>query len=349
VTPEHPPGIGFSKAPPRGGFVLDLSGYGFAGKEAFSDLIREFDGYHVEPSDFEFNLLRVPGGLLDLEASVVGGWSFIRSDGAARRFKRVIQRMGVRNRWTRPASWFQAVGMSWDAHYHGRFISLADQFLDEIVVSSWQTEWPFAWTDLGPGELFLRKLAVRMGISRGGKFQVRLVRPEAFHEAARAFLTELLAIRMGPEDRVAVLHNAFEPYNPSRCLSFFVAARSIAIRRDPRDVFTEHARTWFAPMRISIDDFIPRFRAYQELSGLGEDGDSGCLRLRFEDLVFNYDETVAAVLNHLGEPASTHARPRQFLRPEESSRNVGIWKDHKNQAEIRRIERELGQYCWTQG
>lgn len=335
----------FSEATPAAPFVLDLSGYGFSGKHACSDLIREFDGYQVEDAAFEFNLLRVPGGLLDLEAAITEGWSFIRSDGAVRRFQRVVSRMAARNRWSRPGSWFQAIGWSWDDHYHGRFSELARRFVDRIVERSWEMEWPFAWVDEGPVEVFLRKLAVRLRVRSAGEFRVHLARPEDFHAAAQDFLMDLLRVRMETGSRVAVLHNAFEPYHPERCFPFFPAAKSIVVWRDPRDVFTEHARTWFAPMRIPCAEFIPRFRAYQELSGAAGEV-PGVLRIRFEDLTMRYDETVERILTHLGEPTGVHVRRREKFDPEVSRRNVGIWREHERPEDIRWIEAELGDYCW---
>lgn len=326
-------------------FVLDLSGYGFSGKHACSDLLREFDGYHVEDPAFEFNLLRAPGGMVDLEAAVTGAWSFIRSDGAVRRFRRVVTRMAAQNRWNHPLSWFQAIGWSWDEHYKGRFSGLANKFIGRIVEESWDTEWPFAWVDEGAIEVFLRKLAAGFGLRNAGKFRVHLVRPEGFQLAAQDFLMELLRIRMESRSRVAVLHNAFEPYNPERCFHFFPVAKSIVVSRDPRDVFTEHARTWYAPMRIPCVEFISRFRAYQQLSGHPEKA-PGVLRIRFEELVLQYDETLTRILAHLGEPASIHVRKGEIFKPEVSCVNVGIWKEHPSQADIRRIEDELSMYCW---
>src|SRR5215217_1070617 len=94
--------------------VVDLNGYALTGKSAVSDLLREFEGYWVhrrrvkgiqkssidrsrlntEYSEqwktalspatgfgdpFEFDLIRMPGGIRDLETALVDDWSPIRS------------------------------------------------------------------------------------------------------------------------------------------------------------------------------------------------------------------------------------------------------------------------------
>src|SRR4051812_30054845 len=101
--------------------VLDLSGYGFSGKHAMIDFVRELAGYHVEHFQFEFALLRIQGGILDLKTALVDDWSPIRSDAAIRRFRRLVRRLGPRNRLADPSSWFKATGFNYDAHYGGRF------------------------------------------------------------------------------------------------------------------------------------------------------------------------------------------------------------------------------------
>ena len=45
---------------------VDVSGVGNSGKSAASDILREFDRFWVPPFDFEFDLIRGPGGLLEL-------------------------------------------------------------------------------------------------------------------------------------------------------------------------------------------------------------------------------------------------------------------------------------------
>ena len=74
-------------ATPRPLRYLDLSGYAFTGKHAVIDLVREFAGYTVAHFQFEFNLLRIQGGIRDLETALSDDWSPIRSDAAVRRFR----------------------------------------------------------------------------------------------------------------------------------------------------------------------------------------------------------------------------------------------------------------------
>ena len=69
--------------------VIDVSGIGHSGKTAVTDILREVRGFHVHDNSFEFDLLRLPDGILDLEKALCDNWSPIRSDFAIKRFKQL--------------------------------------------------------------------------------------------------------------------------------------------------------------------------------------------------------------------------------------------------------------------
>jgi hypothetical protein len=48
---------------------------------------------------------------------------------------------------------------------------------------------------------------------------------------------------------------------------------------------------------------------------------------RFENLVLNYDESVARVESFLGLSTSQHRRKRRYFDPEWSASNIGIYKN----------------------
>lgn len=77
---------------------LDLSGYMFFGKAAAIDLIREFKGYYVPHYRFEFPLIRIQDGIMDLEKALIDDWSPIRSDIAVKRFRKLITKMSGHKR-----------------------------------------------------------------------------------------------------------------------------------------------------------------------------------------------------------------------------------------------------------
>ena len=65
---------------------VDITGLGNSGKAIVSDYLMEFNNIYVPRKDFEFNLLRAPGGLMDMYYGLVENWTPIRSDDSIRRF-----------------------------------------------------------------------------------------------------------------------------------------------------------------------------------------------------------------------------------------------------------------------
>jgi hypothetical protein len=331
---DTPPGV-------RSTRVLDLSGYAFTGKHAVIDLMREMRGYHVEHFAFEFLLLRIQGGIQDLEHALCGNWSPIRSDAAIHRFRRVIRRTGVVNDWTKPRSYFEATGWNYDAHYNRRYLELSARYIDRLVSASWHADWPFPLVDLSGPELFVRKALAKLRVPGAWRFEVCLSRPDDFLDATREYLDAVLTSHVGPDTTTAVLHNAFEPFDPARCLRYFTDARAIVIDRDPRDNYVQGL--WYSPTAVDVDTFITRYRLYRQATRY--DAHPRVLRMRFEDLIFSYEATVARILEFLGEDPSVHVRKKQHFDPAISKKNTGIWRAYGQQAEIVRIAAALPEFC----
>lgn len=323
---------------------VDLSGYAFTGKQAVIDLMREFGGYHVPHFAFEFNLLRIQGGLLDLESALSTDWSPIRADAAVRRFRRLVTRLGSKNRLTDPRSWFTAVGWNWDLYFNNRFFELSNRYIDRLVQVTWKADWPYPMAEISNLELFWRKLKGRMGIKGAYDFEVCLACTGEFVELTKRYLNELLSSNVGPDIRTIVMHNAFEPFQPQRCLKFFDRVKCIVVDRDPRDNYVQQLT--YPPIALPAPEFIKRYRLQREMSKKFLVDHPDILRIRFEDLVLNYDEMLPRILRHLGEDASVHLRKKMYFDPSVSVKNVGLWKGHPRQEEIEKIREELKEYCY---
>jgi hypothetical protein len=69
------------------------------------------------------------------------------------------------------------------------------------------------------------------------------------------------------------------------------------------------------------------------------------LRLQYENLVQHYEETLPQIMAFLGENPATHVRGRQYFKPEQSAKNIGLWRTYPDQAAIAFIRSELAEYC----
>ena len=66
--------------------LIDISGFGHSGKTTVTNLFSEVDATHVHDPNFEFGLLRLPDGLIDLKRNVLDNWTPIKSDIQIKRF-----------------------------------------------------------------------------------------------------------------------------------------------------------------------------------------------------------------------------------------------------------------------
>ncbi len=320
---------------------IDLSGYAFTGKHAVIDLMREIEGYHVPHFQFEFALLRIQGGILDLEHALCGDWSPMRSDAAIRRFKKVIRRLGTKGSWTHPRTWVDAVGWNYDEYYNHRFFELSDRYLGQLVAFSWNAEWPFAMSEFGDLDFLVRRVARKVGFRHALEVPVHLAYTDRFVPITREYLHDLLTSNVAAATRAVVMHNTFEPFNPQSSLKFFERAKAIVVDRDPRDNYVQQQPV--PSVAVGVHEFIKRYRIHR--LAVCREPHPDILRIQFEDLVLDYERVVTRIFEHLGEDRSAHVRPKQYFDPAVSRKNVGLWQTYPHQNEIRLIEQSLPEYC----
>lgn len=341
---------------------IDVSGVGNSGKSAAVDLLREFDGLFVPHFQFEFDFLRVRGGLIDLRHALLDDWSPVRSHAAFNAFLEAASRMGRNPRawWDVPA-WIESTSQRYDRHFLGSFQGVTRAFAQSFVVGSYFAEWPYDDLRSSPLQVFMRKFVRRLGGRRKLLREVFLLDGKDFDKRACAYLTQLFQNVVPANANRVILNNGFEPFNPLPFLDMLEGSRQIVITRDPRDVYVSGQNTHNANAAdkkllafdndglnksfLAADDielFVRRYRLYHQ--HLYRAPDKRVLQLRFEDLVLDYESVVANILAFLGLPSEKHVRPRATFDPDRSRENVGVWRNYSKQTEIRFIEAELEEY-----
>lgn len=337
---------------------VDVSGVGNSGKSAVVDILRECASVHAAEYWFEFDLLRVPGGLLDLRRNLVDDWSPIRSHAAVHAFLNVVGKMGSDPRWWDIPGMIGSTSQRYDERFNGRFVILSERFARSLVIASYRAEWPYDdLRKVGPirlGRKILRRLRLRRQLAR----EVLLVDGRDFDTRAAAYLRDLYSEIVPGGTEWVVLNNGFEPFNPSPALDMIAGSRQIVVTRDPRDVYVSglnaHAvgagdkgllafdNDGMNKSFLATDDlqvFVARCRLYHQ--HLPVESDARVLRLRFEDVVRDYDASIGRIRAFLGLSATSHLRPRTYFDPARSDTNVGIWRRYSRQEEIRYIEQQL--------
>lgn len=337
---------------------LDVSGVGNSGKSAVVDILRECASIWTPEYWFEFDLIRIPGGLLDLRHNLVSDWSPIRSHAAVQAFRDVVAKMGSDPaRWDLPGL-MKSTSQRYDRRFNGRFTELSEAFVQSFIVGSYRAEWPY--DDLREdglarlGRKVLRRLGFRHRLAR----EVRLVNGRDFDIRATAYLQNLYAAIVSRGTEWVVLNNGFEPFNPQPALDMIAGLRQVVVTRDPRDVYVSGLNAHgvggedkgllafdndgMNKSFLGTDDlrlFVERFRLYHR--HLPAKDQPRVLCLQFEDLVRDYEAAVARLLGFLDLPAAGHQRPRTCFDPKRSGANVGLWRRYSRQEDIRYIEQQL--------
>jgi hypothetical protein len=68
------------------------------------------------------------------------------------------------------------------------------------------------------------------------------------------------------------------------------------------------------------------------------------LRLNFEDLVLNYNDSILRIKDFL-EIDMQHNQKLMHFDPSYSIKNIGLWREYKNQSIMHDIGSELKDYC----
>jgi len=343
---------------------IDISGVGSSGKSAVGDVLREIDGIHVPHFQFEFDFIRVRGGLLDMRNALQEDWSPVRSHAAYNEFLRVASTMGIN-----PKPWdivgiMNSTSQRYDRAFSGQFLKLTQNFAQSLVVGSYRASWPYDGLTKSPLSRLISKLAYYLRSGKHIESDVLLLDGADFDAKAEKYLNALYAAIVPDHKQVVVLNNGLEPFNPLLGLSLLgEGARQIIVLRDPRDIYVSGQNPEkMAPSDkdmlafdnkgneksfLAADDlelFVKRYRLYNEQVYAGDD--PRVLKVYFEDLVLNYTQTLEGILDFLGISSEQHVNKKKFFDPGVSSKGVGLWQRYSGKDELAYLERELGDYLY---
>lgn len=320
---------------------LDLSGYTLTGKSALIQTIREFENFSVPNLEFEFGLFRMKDGLFDLQHSLINDWSPLRSDAAIRRFIRLVTILGNGYRRYSPTWLSSPSGYNYDAMVNPDFLSISLKYIDSIIERESCCYWPFSLHDINSIECFIKRVRLAFDSTAMDKEVKYISFGDGFEEKTKLYLKELFS---STECAAQVMHNAFEPYRAHDIGCFFENGKSIVVDRDPRSIFSASKGSRYSDFG-NINDFILNFKKEREKSEV-LDKNENVLKLRFEDLVLTYDETLESIYFFLSVDSSIHSKKGCFFKPYESKKNIASWKEILNKRDIAVIEGELSEYCY---
>ena len=344
--------------------IIDISGFGHSGKTAVSDLLREIKDIHAHHHSFEFGLLRLPDGILDLEKALCLDWSPSRSDRMIKRFRKLCQMLSDGYGKTLNGSFWEESENYLDSLIEGRLF--VDGWFDGLYDPPQANVRKEILKKLGLLKIAtdLRNLLSRPKQSSSEKTEVFLTTAEDFLQKTKAYLDKIFCPESQMNKTAILTNNMMEPFSPSRSIKFFDDAYSVIVERDPRDIYASvlrYEQSFVPEFELQNENFSPEYlkNLKQDMLGMNDvdsfilrqkiynrevDSESDTdrvIRINYEDLVLNYDSTVSNLFKRLKIDDTLHLMKKKFFDPEKSSQNVGIWRELSDSDEIKRIERDL--------
>ena len=143
---------------------------------------------------------------------------------------------------------------------------------------------------------------------------------------------------------------AFLPHNLKRLHRYGLSdLKAIVVDRDLRDVFSYINHNKMILKRrpqipMNIDDFIKFWLSLRQSEVIVNEN---VLRLRFEDLVYNYEKTIRLIESFLEISDKTHTNRLKYFNPETAKNNTQLFRaPFVNQEHIDQITKELDAYIY---
>lgn len=325
--------------------IITCTGFGGTGSSAISDLFKEFDNVK-SCGDFEFSLAHEVDGISDLQHSIVDDFHRNKTTEAIFRFKKLIK----------------IISGNYSNFFGKNFNSITDRYISNIVETEWMGFWhqhsyrgsrfrmytryvlPFIV------QHYIHYLFNKSGYGWAPKQHRELMQlsrdKDRFFIATRNYYNELFN-ELDPDHNFEylMLDQLVPSYNYSRYLNYFDNLKVIQVDRDPRDLYLLNELYWHEGWIPSenIDTYIKWYRLLRQNNEL--DCNKNVLKLHFEDIILNYDETLKEILEFTGIDQKNHINKRRFLDPNNSQKNLHLWKRHyKPQLDV--IENALKDYLY---
>lgn len=323
---------------------ISIVGYGWTGSSLVVDLLKEFDGY--DGLDIEFSMIWEPNGLLDLEKALIDDWDFLRHDTAIRDF---VSYCRVLN-----SSSLFSIGFDLSNKLGVDFMLETHTFINRLQNFKYRGRSRLLDYELSTFKLFKRRVERKI-FSYTSPTMMYMARPsrEKFLSEAKIYMDNLFR-NYSKNNNVSniILDQSIPASNVLKTMNYFNNIKSIVIDRDPRDVYVNLIKRnaligvecSLAKNKQGVEKFVQWHKILREQDELEQDKDK-ILRLNFEDIIMDYDNSVKKIIDFLDIKVE-HTQKYKFFQPQISVKKIGLWKTFKNQEEIDYIFQELGEYCY---
>lgn len=334
--------------------IIVPTGYMGSGSSAVTDLLSELDRFDAPNGAYEYVFMHCPNGIFDLEDKLLQGNNALRSDEALHAFRCEMQSLySLKNYW---------VG-SYNKFISRDFLVYVDAFLNEIRTDCFvDTYWyymqkPVDWKMQATHYLRrILKVIFKDSINLKSPLQypsmsIAFPTEAEFYLAARRFIDHIFN-DLGRKEKNLIIDQLLLPHNLYRIDNYFgEELRVIVVERDPRDVFILNKYLWAeknnaVPYPLNAKRFSLFYKRMRQTEKIKES--KQILRIHFEDLVYNYDQTVAKIISFVDSDLKKHVKKKERFDPATSIKNTQLFlmnKEYEMEAAV--IAEELPEYLYS--
>lgn len=340
--------------------ITNASYYG-SGSSVITDLLGEYQGVKTLDSNFECRIAYDMFGLSDLEYYLVENNHRHNSSVAINMFRRLCGIYGL-NKYIRLENY--------PGFFGEIFSKSVQEYIDKLVVDTFHGG---AHTDIymkSNLEIFIVKLKdfiynkfhrykltvddatwASKGITpyerelNNCTYNITYPR-ESFLQDTRDFTKSLFEGVDGKDMDFLMVEQLVPPSNTMRYIRYFEDLKVISVDRDPRDIFYNEKKYWHGGVApTDAYKFVEWFKATRAHLQYENDDASLVKRMKFENLVFNYDTSVVEIEKFLHLDPAKHINKKTKFIPELSIKNIARWKEDTSFSnDISIIENNLEKY-----
>ncbi len=310
-----------------------ITGYYGTGSSAVLGLLSEYEGCSTGGlHPYEHIPLYTPDGLFDLEHKLLLGNDLHRSDEAIKAFLKAMYRLNDNY-----YAWFG----SYRDLYGDRFQQIVYRYLESITQYTCQGQWYENYEDsrfsmkkllkdcvktLLPGKTVRGPFGKEPPPVKNRQMELSFLSPEEFYACSKAFIQDYFAMVNRENAPVLLLDHLLFPHNAYKLDNYFDDDfRLIIVERDVRDLYVLCKYVWprlgiKAPYPDTPEAFLSLWNRLRKAEHKIDHPQ--ILRLRFEELIYSYDSTVARIEAFVGLLPSQHLRPKTGFDPAKSIHNT---------------------------
>ena len=133
-------------------------------------------------------------------------------------------------------------------------------------------------------------------------------------------------------------------------IKYYKNSKALIANRDPRDLYVINKEIYgecYMPT-WNVEAWIKYYKnRRQSIKPQKENNKDNILHLQFEELIYNYEESLAKIKEFLNLKDSEHIKKGQIFIPEKSQTNTQVFRKYPQYLkDIEKIEKELPEFCY---